>query len=155
MTPPLSLSLLKKPTKILIAAVEVAPFASVGGLSQVMYYLPGALKALGHDVRVFMPKFGLIPEDLLQKAPIKIEHESLIVPVGSQKLTSEGGGQSQQDKYELICNVKSVVLPENGVKVYFLENMEYYELRANVYGYADDPIRWGLFQKGILEFLNF
>jgi starch synthase len=36
---------------------------------------------------------------------------------------------------------------------YFLENLEYYEKRANPYGYAYDTIRWNLLCKGVLEFL--
>lgn len=143
----------KKPNKILFVAVEVAPFVSVGGLSQVMYYLPKALQDNEYDIRVFMPKFGLISEELFQQNGVRVEYEGLRVPVGVSKSATEGG-ESVQDRYELICNVKSATLSESGIKVYFLENMEYYELRANVYGYADDPIRWGLFQRGVLEFLK-
>jgi starch synthase len=32
--------------------------------------------------------------------------------------------------------------------------MEYYEKRANVYGYSDDPLRWVLLSRGALEFLR-
>ena len=38
--------------------------------------------------------------------------------------------------------------------VYFLENMEYYEKRANVYGYNDDSTRFALLSRGALEFLK-
>src|SRR3989338_161089 len=96
--------------KILFVAAEVAPFSSVGGLSQVMYFLSRALIKLGHDVRIFTPKFGLIDE--------KNDHPK-----------------------ELICNVK--VWSGGSVKdpfVYFLENEEYYEQRANVYQYQDDHV---------------
>jgi glycogen synthase len=45
--------------KILFLAAEVAPYVSVGGLSQVLYFLPKALKEREHDVRIFFtPKFG-------------------------------------------------------------------------------------------------
>ena len=44
--------------KILHIAAEVSPFVSVGGLSQVMYFLPSALIKKGHDARVFTPKYG-------------------------------------------------------------------------------------------------
>ena len=37
---------------------------------------------------------------------------------------------------------------------YFLENEEYYEKRANIYGYADDAVRWALLSRGVLEFLR-
>ncbi len=54
---------------------------------------------------------------------------------------------------EVVCNVKTH-LGKDGVRTYFLENMEYYEKRANVYGYSDDPIRFALLCRGALEFLR-
>ncbi len=42
----------------------------------------------------------------------------------------------------------------DGATTYFLENMEYYEKRANVYGYGDDAVRWVLLSKGTLEFIK-
>lgn len=130
----------KTPFKVLFVAAEVAPFASIGGLSQVMYFLPRALKRLGVDVRIILPKFGSIDE---KKYGIKLLYEGLRVPTGEKEGTQE-----------LICNVK---VWEEGVRepiVYFLENMEYYEMRTNVYGYTDDPIRFALLSRGAIEFLK-
>lgn len=127
---------------ILFVAAEVAPFVSVGGLSQVMYFLPTALRKLGHDVRIFTPKYGM----MYQAAPkepweLDTEYNQLAVPID----------YSENGKH-LICNVLSYQ-KKNSAKVYFLENREYYELRANVYGYKDDHIRFGLLSKGCLEWL--
>lgn len=49
--------------KVLFVSAEVAPFAKVGGLADVAGSLPKALSALGHDVRVLMPAYGLLPAD--------------------------------------------------------------------------------------------
>ncbi len=58
----------------------------------------------------------------------------------------------------LICNVK-MFQPVEGDKdapapTYFLENEEYYEKRANVYGYSDDTVRWAILCRGVLEFVK-
>ncbi len=127
--------------KILFVAAEVAPFVSVGGLSQVTYFLPRALAEKGHDVRIFTAKYGKMDEDPKKKWNLKMEAEHLRVPFDSDI------------KESFICNVKSYQDRKSSVKTYFLENREYYELRANVYGYKDDHVRFALLSKGVLEWL--
>jgi starch synthase len=126
------------PLKVLIVAPEVSPYANVGGVARVAAYLSRSLVSFGHDVRLFMPKFGFIDED---KYPMERVLEGLKVPTGNP------------EKPYLTCNVKLNTVP-GGAPVYFLENMEYYEKRANVYGYSDDPLRWALLSRGALEFLR-
>lgn len=126
--------------KILFIAAEVAPYASVGGLSQVMYFLPKALIELGHEVAVILPKYATIDE---KKHRIEPFLKGLKVPTGNTSGTTE-----------LICNVKIKKGTLNEPTIYFLENMEYYEKRANVYNYSDDPTRFALLSRGALEFLR-
>lgn len=134
----------RKRLKILFVAAEVAPFSSVGGLSQVMYFLSRALIKLGHDVRIFTPKFGLIDE---KKYPMDMVYSQLRVPTGYDE------NESKHLK-ELICNVKEWTGGKlKDPRVYFLENREYYEQRANVYQYQDDHIRFALLSRGALEWL--
>ncbi len=129
-----------KKLKVLFVATEAAPFVKAGGLGDVMYSLPVALKEKGHDIRVMIPRYGTIePEEHKLSNEIK----GLRVPTGQK----EG-----PHKY-LVCNVKKYSNKKT-VTTYFLENMEYYEKRANVYGYSDDHIRWALFSKGVIEFLK-
>jgi starch synthase len=45
---------------ILIVASEMYPFAKVGGMADVVASLAAALKRRGHDVRVVMPRYGMI-----------------------------------------------------------------------------------------------
>ena len=129
---------------ILFLAAEVAPFVSVGGLSQVMYFLPKELRKLGHDVRVFTPKYGAM-DDYVKAKNLKFQMEfaRLNVPIEDDP----------DDGKAIICNVKSYHDKNNKLHAYFLENREYYELRANVFGYRDDHIRFALLSKGCLEWL--
>ncbi len=128
----------KKP-KILFVASEAAPFVKVGGLGEIMRSLPKALRELGYDARVMIPKYATIDT---QKFPLQPEVE------GIKSLTDDS------DPYDLL--VSNVLRYEgNGqTTAYFLENMEYYEKRANVYGYNDDTVRWVLLSKGVLEFIK-
>lgn len=122
--------------KLLLVAVESAPYARVGGVASVVNSLANSFNNLGHDARIFIPKFGFIDEDLYKT---RLVVEGLKVPTGDPG-----------NPY-LICNVKEH--EKDGVITYFLENKEYYELRANVYGYTDDPVRWALLNRGALEFV--
>ncbi|BBO24860.1 MAG: glycogen synthase [Chthonomonadaceae bacterium] len=57
--------------KVLFVSAEVAPFAKVGGLADVIGSLPKALAEMGHEVRVIMPAYGMIEE----------QHALEVVPV--------------------------------------------------------------------------
>ncbi len=115
----------------------------VGGLGEVMYSLPKALRELGHDVRVMIPKYSTIDS---AKFSMSMIEESLFVPIGENAGGPEG---------HMICNVKKFLDPDNGQAVtYLLENEEYYEQRGSVYGYDNDPTRWALLSRGALEFIR-
>jgi len=127
--------------RLLFVASEAAPFIKVGGLGEVMRSLPKALRALGHDARVFLPKYATID---LEKYPLRLELEGLR-PAPSE----------EEDPHGLfISNVLRYDSDSGETIAYFLENLEYYEKRANVYGYADDAIRWALLSRATLEFLR-
>lgn len=130
--------------RILFLSAEVAPYVTVGGLSQVMYFLPRALIKREVDVRLFTPKYGVTKLKFGSNGRrIRLNQEvmGMEVPVNGKK---EGS---------LICNVLSAKARKNDAFVYFLENQEYYELRENVFGYMDDHTRFALLTKGCLEWL--
>ena len=96
-----------KKLKILIAAAEVVPFAKSGGLADVVGALPKALRKLGHDVRVVMPRYYII-----DKYNLKPLEGSLGVPMGVI-------GEEWAGVYE-------GVLPGSDVPIYFIEHERYF-----------------------------
>lgn len=124
--------------KILMVTAEAAPFVRVGGLSQVIYFLSKELIKQGHDVRIFMPKYGIIKETFKTKQVAA----NLEIPFG------------KLNKNKVICNVRLNQRKKKSSPTYFLENREYYELRANVFDYKDDHLRFLLLSRGCLEWLS-
>jgi starch synthase len=120
--------------KILFAASEAHPFIKVGGLGDVAYALPKALRKLGIDARVIIPKYGTIADQLKSSMHTIATFN---VPVGWR---NQYGGL-QYMEYD-------------GVPFYFVDN-EYYFNRENAYGYFDDGERFGYFCRAILESIRF
>ncbi|MBL8683521.1 MAG: glycogen synthase GlgA [Myxococcales bacterium] len=101
------------PLKILFVASECAPFAKAGGLGDVVGALPKALKALGHDVRVLIPRYDTIKADT-------IHHQApMAIPMMGT---------------ELWCGVEETRLPRSDVPVYLLDHRELFGR-----GYIYDP----------------
>ena len=124
--------------KILFLASEVAPFAKTGGLADVAAALPRALAALGHDVRVLMPKHRGVEAHV---ADLRVAVPQIRVPLGDR--TAEG---------QLL-----VGRGPSGPPVYFLVHDHYYD-REGLYGTADGDYwdnceRFTFFCRGALESL--
>ena len=135
----------KDPLKVLFISAEVAPFSFVGGLSQVSYFLPRALAKRGVDVRVFTPRYGNFKEDLIP----------LLKPVVASMMVPTGEPEGSENPRHLEVAIKTLSKHRQGEPlVYLLENLEYYQHRANVYEYGDDHIRFGLLSRAALEFLK-
>src|SRR3989338_1727540 len=139
--PPINIFKREPRLRLLFVSPEAAPFIKVGGLGEVMHSLPNTLRALGHDARIFLPKYAAID---LKKYPMRLELEGLRPALFEE-----------EDPHGLfVSNVLRYENDSGETVAYFLENMEYYEKRANVYGYADDAVRWALLSRAVLEFLR-
>ena len=119
--------------KVLFAASEAHPFIKTGGLGDVMGALPKSLVKLGVDVRVVIPKYKNIKDELKQKLQFV---KWFTVPVG------------WRNKY---CGIFQYEY--KGVIYYFIDN-EYYFNRDGLYGYFDDGERFAFFNRAVLEFIK-
>ncbi|UPA30095.1 glycogen synthase GlgA [Terrisporobacter glycolicus] len=126
--------------KILYVTAECWPFVKTGGLGDVSYALPKALKKEGADIRVIMPKYSTIPTYLKDK----------FKPIA--EFSVKVGWRNQY------CGIETMEL--DGVTFYFIDN-EFYFKRSDepsIYGHGDDPERFAFFSNAVLssmEKLNF
>ena len=124
--------------RVLLVASEVSPFAKTGGLGDVAAALPRALRALGHDVRILMPRYRGVER---HASAIRTVVPRLEVPVGDRLV--EGA---------LLGTETSA-----GVPIYFLQQDHYFD-RDGLYGtgdgdYADSCERFVFFCRGAIEAL--
>ena len=113
---------------------ECAPFATSGGLGEVMATLPGAVKKAnpGADVSVILPYYDTIRE--------RYENKTKKVCDLIFNLSWRSTG----------CSVFEI--EDNGIAYYFIENHRYFD-RGVLYGESDDVERFAFFGKAVLEFI--
>lgn len=121
----------KQPLKILMLAAEVVPFAKTGGLADVAGSLPKAIRALGHDVRVAMPRYARV-----QQAKFQLEPVLPAFDVPMNHATEQASIQ------------RATISPD--IPVYMVENQKYFD-REGIYMYADDADRFIFFCRAIIE----
>jgi starch synthase len=128
----------RRPLRVLFLSAEVEGFAKTGGLGDVAAALPKALARYGADVRVCLPRYGLIPESALAPEPAL---PRLAVPLGNwlEPVTIRRG------ELRLAAGQEPAAVP-----VYLVESERYFN-RAHIYGYADDGERFILYCRAALE----
>jgi starch synthase len=135
-----------RPLNVLFVSSEVDPFAKTGGLADVASALPQAIRALDHEVRVVLPRYGVINE---RKSHLHemLRLKEIEVPVGTKRY---------------LAGVKSSFLTSSHAKVqvYFLDNQRYFG-RHGLYvhpdtkkDYQDNDERFIFFCHGVLEVLK-
>jgi starch synthase len=123
-----------KSLKILYLAAEAVPFAKVGGLADVAGSLPKAIRALGHDIRLMIPRYGTIRSDQFNLEKIG---EPFPIPLGPGEEYVHLVGGSTGD-----------------VPVYLVWNEQYFSSRDRVYGFEDDAQRFVVFGRAALAALG-
>ncbi|MBN1560745.1 glycogen synthase GlgA [candidate division KSB1 bacterium] len=131
---------MKNRLRILFLASEVSPFAKTGGLADVTSSLPKALYDMGHDIRIIMPKYGVISErKYILREVIRLKK----IPV------------RMGNKEHVTC-AKSAFIPDSKVQVYFLDYPPYFA-RPDLYvdsktgaDYPDNAERFMLLCRAVL-----
>lgn len=128
---------MSEPLKIVMIASECVPFVKTGGLADVVGALPKALKEMGHEVHVILPKYQKI--DTLR--------------FGLKRLQDNMGvwmGEGQQEW----CSVDVADL--EGVPVYFIESWKHFG-RDGIYNdanhrdYTDNARRFSFLSRAALQ----
>lgn len=124
--------------KIAFASSEVYPFAKTGGLADVAGSLPIELAKLGHEVKVFMPKYNTFSEEA---------H-------GLQYQWGIGGIPVRVNGNVYDVHVHIAKLPGSDAEIYFVDCPHYFH-RFRIYtNDHDEDERFILFSKGIIEILQ-
>jgi len=126
-----------KKLNIVFASSEVVPFAKTGGLADVAGALPKAIKKLGHNIIVVMPRYYKIDTANLTKLSAPLG-----VPMGVMG--------------EFWAGVYTTTLPNSDVSIYFIDYEDYFG-RSGLYedengvGYEDNPNRFVFFSKAVFQ----
>ncbi len=128
---------MKRRLNILFAASEAVPYAKTGGLADVAGALPKALRALGHDVTLVLPRHYAIDRASLEHLP-----GPLGVPMGPMGT--------------LWAGVWRTLLPKSDIPVYFIDYEAFFGRSGlysdeNGFSYGDNDIRFTFFSKAVLE----
>lgn len=135
---------MQRKLKILYISSEIAPFVKIGNLADVARALPKVLREIGHDIRLFIPKYGIINERKYTLREV-IRLKEIQVPQGDKTI---------------IASVKSAFLPDTKLQVYFVENKDFFD-RADIYfnpitnqEWEDNGERFIFFCRSIFEILK-
>jgi len=117
---------------VLFVSAEVAPLAKTGGLGDVAGALPAALRRLGHDVRIAMPRYSHLD---LSRYNVSYLPHPIAVPMGyGRTFPAFASG----------CAFSG------GTPLYFIGNDQFFN-RGQIYGYHDDDGRFNFFSRACLE----
>ncbi|MCP4549103.1 MAG: glycogen synthase [bacterium] len=128
--------------KVVFVAAEALPFAKSGDLADISGSLPRKLRELGHDVKLFMPRYSRIDG---RKFPCKTVFEAR-TPFYMDQTGSTFRLQFWQDPA--------------GIEVYFIDTPEYFDRRGLFTDpltgqvYPDDGERFLFFSLSVLEALD-
>lgn len=127
-----------KALSILYVTSEVFPFAKETGVGDISFSLPLAIKDIGHDIRVMLPKYGCISE---RKNKIHEINRLRDMPVPIGDLTEPATVKSS-----------SIANPRVKVQAYITTNKKYFDSKKGIY---HDPVTWEIYPDNAERFIFF
>lgn len=126
--------------RILYVASEIQPFLQTTGVADFVRKLPQAMQERGMEIRILVPRFGLINERKNRLHEV-VRLSGINIVVG-------------EEEKPLIIKVASV--PNAKLQVYFIDNEDYFQRKAVFVDkennfYKDNDERAIFFCKGVLE----
>ncbi len=128
----------KKKLKIGFVSAEVAPLAKTGGLADVAAALPRHLHEAGHDVRLLMPRYGVIDTSNIEIEPIADLQD---VPVRIGALSGH-------------YSIDVTTLPGSTLPVYLLRCPELFGGPGIYTGTGDEYLRFVLLSRAVFEMFS-
>lgn len=129
-----------KANKVLFITQEIAPYVTDSEMALLGRTLPQAIQERGHEIRTFMPKWGVINERRNQlHEVIRLSGMNLII---------------DDTDHPLIIKVASIQSAR--MQVYFIDNDDYFQNRLMVADeqgreYEDNDARIIFYARGVLE----
>ncbi len=126
--------------KILFVSSELAPYLPQNPVSQMSYEAPRMVNSKGGEIRIFMPKYGIINERRHQlHEVIRLSGMNMVV-----------------NDMDMPLIIKVASIPKERIQVYFIDNEEYFKRKytfKDVEGcmYDDNDERAIFFAKGVVE----
>jgi starch synthase len=131
---------MKKKARVLFVSQEVTPYLDETPMSVIGRKLPQGIQERGKEIRLFMPKFGVINERRNQlHEVIRLSGMNLII---------------DNNDHPLIIKVASIQAAR--MQVYFIDNQEYFERKHILTDkkgdhFADNDERAIFFCRGVIE----
>lgn len=127
--------------RILYVTPEIDPFLKMSSAADLIRLLPQKLQEKGHEIRILMPKFGVINERRNRLHEV-VRLSGINIRVGEE---------------EKPLTIKVASIPNAKLQVYFLDNEDYFHRKSvltdpeNDKFYDDNDERAIFFCKGVIE----
>src|SRR5919112_4192646 len=126
--------------RILYAATEIDPFLQTTKVAEMLRRLPASMQEMGCEIRIFVPRFGIINERKNRLHEV-VRLSGINIAVGDEEKP-------------LIIKVASI--PQAKLQVYFIDNEDYFHRKSVFFDkennfYDDNDERAIFFCKGVIE----